>query len=116
MCAANAVNKLNADAISLMGMEPSRDEAVAGAGMVVGVALLTMLMESVIIVLRFCTEGVWNAVVVGCYLTLLSPHFNHALQKQKGNFYLVRLLQLQAKYIKHASCKLRGHLQIKISP
>ena len=66
VCAATAVNNLNADAISLRDVEQSRDSAVAGAGIVVFMALLAILMESVIIVLRFCTDGVWNAVVVGC--------------------------------------------------
>lgn len=66
VCAATAVSNLNADAVNLRDVEQSRHNAIVGAGIVVGVALLTMLMESVIIVLRFSTKGIWNAVVVGC--------------------------------------------------
>lgn len=66
VCAATAIGNLNADSISLRDVEQSRHNTVVGAGMVVGMALLTMLVEIVIIVLRFCTKGVWNAVVVGC--------------------------------------------------
>jgi len=67
VCAATAVNNLNADAIiSLRDVEQSRDKAVTGAGTVVFIALLTILMESVVIALRFCTEGIWNVFVVCC--------------------------------------------------
>ena len=66
ICAATAVNKLNTDVINLRDVEQLRDTTLTGAGMVVGVTLLTILMEGVIIVLRFCTDGVWNALVVGC--------------------------------------------------
>lgn len=67
ICAATAVKTLNADAISLGDMEQSRDEAVTGTGIVVFMALLVILMETVIIVLRFCTDGVWSAVLVCCH-------------------------------------------------
>lgn len=67
VCAATAVNTLNADAVSLGNMEQSRDEAVTGTGIVVFMALLVILMETVIIVVRFCTDGVWNGVLVCCH-------------------------------------------------
>ena len=46
-------------------MEDLRDQSIATAGTVVFLGLLTMLLEGVIILLRFCTKGVFNACMVG---------------------------------------------------
>ena len=65
MCAANGVNSLNANATILGDVEESRDQSVSTAGTVAFVGLLTMLLEGAIILLRFCTKGVWNSCMVG---------------------------------------------------
>ena len=51
--------------ITLRDVEDSRDNTVTAAGMVGFVGLLTMLLEGIIVLLHFCTEGVLNAFVVG---------------------------------------------------
>lgn len=66
VCAANAVNTLNANATILRDVEDSRDRGVAAAGIVVFLGLLTILMEGAITLLRFCTDRALNAFVVGC--------------------------------------------------
>ena len=57
MCAAVAVSNVNATATYLRDVEDSRDQSVTTAGMVVGVALVSMLIEGVITVMRLCTKG-----------------------------------------------------------
>ena len=64
MCAAVAVSNLNANATNLRNVEDSRDQSVTTAGMVVGVALVSMLIEGVITAMRFCTKGGVIAFVV----------------------------------------------------
>lgn len=68
VCAATAVNNLNANAIILRAVEveDARDRCVATAGIVVFLGLLTVLMEGAITLLRFCTNRALNAFVVGC--------------------------------------------------
>ena len=62
MCAAVAVSNLNATATNLV--EDSRDQSVTTAGMVLGVALVSMLIEGVITAMRLCTKGGVIAFVV----------------------------------------------------
>ena len=64
VCAAIAVIRLNSDAIILRDVEQSRDNTVTAAGMVVGVALVSMLIEGVITVMRFCRRNCVIATVV----------------------------------------------------
>ena len=64
VCAAVAVSNLNANATNLRDVEDSRDQSVATAGMVLGVALVSMLIEGVITAMRLCTKGGVIAFVV----------------------------------------------------
>ena len=66
--AATAINHLNNDAIGLRDVEQSRDNTVTAAGMVVGVALMSMSIEGVITAMRFCTNSDAIAFVVSCFL------------------------------------------------
>ena len=68
VCAAIAVNHLNGDAIILRDVEQSRDNTVTAAGMVVGVALVSMLIEGVITVMRLCRRSCVIATVVSINL------------------------------------------------
>ena len=62
--AATAINHLNDDAVSLRYVEQTRDNTVTAAGMVVGVALVSMLIEGVITAMRCCTNSGVVAFVV----------------------------------------------------
>ena len=53
VCAATAINHLNDDALILQDVEQSRDNNVTAAWMVVGVALVSILIEGVITAMRF---------------------------------------------------------------
>lgn len=64
VCAAVAVNHLNSDAIHLRHVEDSRDNTVSAAGIVVFLGLLTMLLECVIVLLRFVIKVPVNTFVV----------------------------------------------------
>ena len=64
VCAAVAVNHLNSDAIHLRNVEDLRDNTVSAAGIVVFLGLLTMLLECVIVLLRFVTKVAVNTFVV----------------------------------------------------
>ena len=64
MCAAVAVSNLNANATNLRDVEDSRDQSVTTAGMVVGVALVSMLIEGVITAMHFYTKDGVIAFVV----------------------------------------------------
>ena len=64
VCAATAVNHLNDDALILQDVEQSRDNNVTAAGMVVGVALVSMSIEGVITAMRFCRRNHVIAIVV----------------------------------------------------
>jgi len=64
VCAAVAVNHLNSDAIHLRHVEDSRDNTVSAAGIVVFLGLLTMLLECVIVLLRFVIKIPVNTFVV----------------------------------------------------
>ena len=66
MSAATAVNNLNINALSLGYVEQFRDQAVAVAGIVVFMGLLTMVTEAVIIALRLCTKGAFSIHMVSC--------------------------------------------------
>ena len=63
VCAATAVNHLNGDAVILRDVEQSRDNTVTAAGMVVGVSLVSMLIEGVITVMRLCRSCMIATVV-----------------------------------------------------
>ena len=76
MCAANAVNNLNANATRLRDVEDSRDRSVETAGTVVFLGLLTMLLEGVFILLRLCTKGVLIVCVVGLFYAKLCIYSN----------------------------------------
>ena len=67
MCAATAVSHLNDDALILRDMEQSRDNNVTAAGMVVGVALVSMLIEGVITAMCFCRR---NRVVIATVVSI----------------------------------------------
>ena len=64
VCAAVAVNHLNSDAIHLRHVEDLRDNTVSAAGIVVFLGLLTMLLECVVVLLRFVTKVAVNTFVV----------------------------------------------------
>ena len=64
VCAAVAVGNLNANATNLRDVEQSRDNTVTAAGMLVGVALVSMLIEGVMTAMCFCTKGGVIAFVV----------------------------------------------------
>lgn len=57
VCAAIAVIHLNSDVIIFRDVEQSRDNSVTAAGMILGVALVSMLIEGVITAMRLCTKG-----------------------------------------------------------
>ena len=51
-------------------MEQSRDKTITAAGMVVGVALVSMLIEGVITLMRFCAKVGVNALLVSHHLSM----------------------------------------------
>ena len=67
VCAAIAVSHLNDDALILRGVEQSRDNNVTATGMVVGVALVSMLIEGVITAMCFCRR---NRVVIATVVSI----------------------------------------------
>lgn len=67
MSAATAINHLNDDSVILRSVEVSRDITVTAAGMVVGVALVSMSIEGVITAMRFFTNSDAIAFVVSCF-------------------------------------------------
>lgn len=75
LCAAVAVSNLNANAITFEDVEQLRDRSVATAGILLGVALGSMLTEGVICAMRFCTKGGSIAFFVSglIYFQLLLP-------------------------------------------
>ena len=73
VCAAVAVNHLNSDAIHLRHVEDSRDNTVSAAGIVVFLGLLTMLLECVIVLLRFVIKVPVNTFVVSNLWNLSLP-------------------------------------------
>ena len=75
VCAATAVSSLNTNAVSLLGVEEARDNTVSIAGTVVFLGLLTMLLEGVIVLLRFATTGAFNAIVVSSCCPIVIIHF-----------------------------------------
>ena len=64
VCAAIAVSHLNGDSVILQDVEQSSDSNVTAAGMLVGVALMSMSIEGVITAMRFCTKSCVIAIVV----------------------------------------------------
>ena len=77
VCAAIAVDHLNGDAIILRDVEQSRDNTVTAAGMVLGVALVSMLIESVITAMRFCRRSRVIATVVSINLYSSVCSYSH---------------------------------------
>ena len=88
VCAATAVNSLNANTESLLDMEEERDKTVSTAGTVVFLGLLTMLLEGVIILLRFVTTGAFNAIVVSPCHAINHSHAPHKLPFLEGIMHL----------------------------
>ena len=68
VCAAIAVIHLNSDVIIFRDVEQSRDNSVTAAGMILGVALVSMLIEGVITVMRLFRRGRVIATVVSINL------------------------------------------------
>ena len=67
VCAAIAVSHLNDDALILRDVEQSRDNNITATGMVVGVALVSMLIEGVITAMCFCRR---NRVVIATVVSI----------------------------------------------
>jgi len=70
VCAATAVNNLNANTF---GLGHVKEKTVAATGIVVFIALLTMLIEAVIIAMRFLTKEVFSVPLVSCFSYQFSP-------------------------------------------
>ena len=96
MCAAIAINSLNANNESLLDVEEERDDTVSTAGTVVFLGLLTMLLEGVIILLRFVTTGAFNAIVVSPCHAINHSHAPHKLPFLEG---IMHLTERSANYL-----------------
>ena len=79
VCAAVAASNLNANANNLRDVEDSRDRSVAAAGMFIGVALVSMLVEGAITAMRFCTKGGVIGFVVSCFFLNYLPTLSSSL-------------------------------------
>ena len=94
VCAATAINHLNDDALILRDVEQSRDNNVTAAWMVVGVALVSMLIEGVITAMRFCRR---NRVVIA---TVVSINF-YSCECSEPHFQSFPISVLQFTFIVH---------------
>ena len=94
VCAATAINHLNDDAISLRDVEQSRDDNVTAAWMVVGVALVSMLIEGVITAMRYRRR---NCVVIA---TVVSINF-YSCECNEPHFQCFPISILQFMFIVH---------------
>ena len=86
VCAATAVNSLNANTESLLDVEEERDNTVSTAGTVVFLGHLTMLLEGGIILLRFVTKGAFNAIVVSPCHAINYCHAPYRREYKLGKF------------------------------